>query len=190
MKITEDNTSPPDHLFLCYRWYKTYHKVAIIFFAVWISLNLLLWHPLLLAFIAGKYPVSTIISAIVTFIFIIPAPAYWMLTYLVNRTQVVLSRTELQIHNGPLPSWRTNQSFPIKEIKYIRVEELAEQNEEQLTWNISFEKTCHIKAVMRSGETIYILCDLRNPDEAQIALDRMGNWLQMIRKLRPQKDVV
>lgn len=190
MDIKEYSTSPVDHLVLCNRWYKPYHKGAVIFFLVWISFNLLLWHPLFLAVVAGKYSVSAVISAIVTFIVIIPAPAYWMLTYLVNRTQVILSRTELQIYNGPLPSWRRNQSFPIKDIKYIRVEELAGQNEEQLTWNLSYDKTCHIKAVMRNGETIYILCDLLNPGEAQIALDRMGNWLQMIRKLRPQKDII
>lgn len=178
MGLRQDFTGTPNSLDLIYHWYEPYHKIGGIFIIVWDLFCIAFWSPVLVPLFKGEIAFPKNIFALCSFFMLIPAPTYWMLLFLMNKTRVHLSRSEVIVLNGPLPCLRKNQTFPLKHIKYISIEELSLNSFIDGAWQVKEDEICHVKAIMRNGESRYIILNIPNPAEARIVCSRISLWLK------------
>lgn len=177
MGLRQDFTGTANNLELTYDWYEPYHKIGCIFILVWDLFCCAFWSPVLIPLFKGEVAFPKNIFALCSFFMLIPAPTYWVLLYVINKTRVHLSRSEVIVRNGPLPSLRKNLTLPLRHIKYISIEELALNSIADETWQLQEDELCHVKAIMRNGESRYIFLYIQNLDEARIVRSRMSLWL-------------
>lgn len=180
MGLQKEINANTNSIELVYTWYEPYHKIAFIFLIVWDLFNIALWYPIYLPLTHGEFGFPKNFFAFCCLFVLVPAPSYWMVVHLINRTTVHLGRSEVRIINGPLPSWRRNHSFAIKDIKYISIEELHIKPVTEMAWNIKTDQTCHIKATMRNGQTRYIFLNIENREDARVVLLRIRSWLKSL----------
>lgn len=177
MGLRQDYNGNSNDLELIYSWYEPYHKAGCIFILVWDLFGIAFWSPVLLPLFRGEIVFPRNILALCSFFMLIPAPTYWMLLFVINTTRVHLSRSEVIVHNGPLPCLRKNQTFPLRHIRYISIEELSPDSIADTAWHAREDELCHVKAIMKNGESRYIFLNMENPAEARMVRSRMSLWL-------------
>ena len=177
MGLRLDFTATSNNLELTYYWYEPYHKIGYIFILVWDLFGFAFWSPVLIPLFRGEVVFPINIFALCVFFILIPAPTYWVLLFLINKTKVHLSRSEVIVRNGPLPCLRKNQTLPLRHIKYISIEELWLNSIADETWHLQEDEICHVKAIMRNGESRYIFLNIQNPAEARLVRSQMSLWL-------------
>lgn len=177
MGLRQDSTGTSNNLELTYYWYEPYHKIGCIFILVWDLFGFAFWSPVLVPLFRGEVAFPKNILALCSFFVLIPAPTYWILLYLINKTRVHLSRSEVIVCNGPLPCLRKNQTLALQHIKYISIEELGQNSLADEMWQVQEDELCHVKAVMKNGESRYIFLYIQNLAEARLVRSRMSLWL-------------
>jgi len=176
MGLRQEFKETSDSLEVTYHWYEAYHKVGCIFFLVWDLLSIAFYHPELIPLFKGELTFPKNIFALCLFFMLIPVPTYWMLVYVMNKTRVHLSASQVVVLNGPLPWWRNNFSFASKEIKYIWI---AERSPDSID-----DESRDVKAIMKNGESRYLFLNIQNPEECRIISSRISLWL--IKMNKPQ----
>ncbi|MDM8537314.1 hypothetical protein QUF70_11210 [Desulfobacterales bacterium HSG17] len=174
MGLRQKNIEKTDSLELIYHWYEPYHKVGCIFFIVWDFLSISLYHLEIIKLFRGKFIFPQNFFALCVFFMLIIVPTYWMLVYLVNKTKVYLNESRVIVKNGPLPWWRNNLSFALKDIKYIWIEEHCPDSIEDMSRDV--------KAIMKNGEARNILLNMQNPEESSLVRSKINLWLIEMRR--------
>lgn len=177
MGLRQNLAETANDLELTYYWYQPYHKIGCIFMLVWDFFSCAFWSPVLVPLFRGEVAFPKNIFALCTFFMLIPAPTYWMLLHVINKTRVHLSRSEVVVRNGPLPWLRRNQTLPLQHIKCISIEELEQNSLADEIWQVQEDKLCHVKAIMKNGESRYIFQNVQNFAEARLVRSRMSLWL-------------
>lgn len=177
MGLLQEYTRTANSLDLIYSWYEPYHKSGCIFIVVWDLFCIAFWSPVLVPLFKGEIAFPKNIFALCSFFMLIPAPTYWMLLFVINKTRVHLRGAEVIVLHGPLPSLRKNETFPLRHIKYICIEEPGPGSTADGTWQTKEDEICHVKAIMKNGESKYIFLNIENPAEARLVRSRMTLWL-------------
>lgn len=188
MGLQQKFKTTTDSLEMIYYWYEPYHKIGCIFFLVWDLVSMALLSPVLIPLFKGEIAFPRNIFALCSFIVMVPAPTYWMLLFVMNKTRVYLSKSKITVINGPLPSMRKNQSFMLCTIKCIYIKKHRQNALFDDAWHIKADETCSVKAIMKNGESKYIFQNVQSTEDARIAYSRINLWLKELNRAELHDD--
>lgn len=171
MSLNQNVIEDQNFLEITYRWYEPYHKSACIFFVVWDTLSMILFHEELIRLVSGQLPVLQSAAAMGLFLLLWLVPTYWMLVLTVNRTIIQLNRKEMVVWHGPLPCFTQNDVFPIGDLRNIWLENANPEAEEG-------EGATDIIAILRNGEERKVLKNVKDAVDSETIRDRINAWLK------------
>jgi hypothetical protein len=138
---------------ISWRWLRPVHIFLIFFCIAWDGF-LITWYSIAFTqdgpLIMIIFPIAHVAAGV--------GLTYYMLTGLVNRTRIEVSRNQLTIRHGPLP-WPGNRDAPGRQFTQIYgVENVSSSNERR---TITYE----LFAVDREGQRVKLLSDLPEKDQ-------------------------
>lgn len=169
MSVKKNVIEDQNVLEITYRWYEPYHITACIFFTVWSVLSMILFHEELVSLVSGRLTVMKSLAALTLFIPLWGIPTYWMLLLTVNRTVIQLTRQDMRVRHGPLPSFVRNDRFPTSDLRNIWLEGTEAEEGEGAT---------DIVAVLRTGEERKVIRNVRSTEDSEMIRDRINAWLK------------
>lgn len=171
MSLNQNVIEDQNFLEITYRWYEPYHKAACIFFLVWDTLSIILFHEELIRLVSGQLPILQSAAAMGLFLLLWLVPTYWMLVLTVNCTIIQLNRKEMVVWHGPLPCFTRNEVFPIGDLRNIWLENANPEAEEG-------EGGTDIIAILRNGEERRVLKNVKDAVDSETIRDRINAWLK------------
>jgi hypothetical protein len=174
MSLIRNVKENPDSLELTYRWFETWHKAAILFFIVWISLSAAMVYPEFQQFLKGEFSIIRSVSAFAVFSMLWLVPAYWMMVLLLNRTVLRMNRKRVTVCHGPLPWLRRNTAFDLDELNYIWVNEIVADPEDE----DDTDTLRHVMAVLRNGESRSLIPNIPDERDSEMVRLRIHAWLR------------
>lgn len=182
MSLLRNFKENPESLELTYRWFEPWHKAAIVFFVVWISLSAAMFYPELQQFLMGDFSILRSVSAGVIFGALWFVPTYWMLVLLLNRTVLRLNRKRVQVWHGPLPWLRRNTAFELAELNYIWINEnVTDPDDEE-----DPDTLRDVMAVLRNGESRRLIRNIPDERDSEMVRLRIHAWLRRSPRLGPR----
>lgn len=165
-------------------WNEPYHKIGYLYFIIWDLIVIAFCSHVFVDFLRGEFDFPVNIFVFLGFFALIPLPNYWMLLFLINKTKVKLTRTEVLVQNGPLPCLRKDHSFYLNDIKNIWIKEHLVNKSFQNSWQLKADQTCNLITSLKNGESISIIENIQTPEEAHAVLAQIKSWLRETNRIK------